>query len=102
MKFTKKLALGVTVMMAVVAVGCGGGGEKKAAVKYPTKPINLIVPYAAGGSSDLSARPFANELHNILKQPVVVVNKPGAGGRCWRFRSCESQRRLYTFECFYR
>ena len=80
MKFTKKLALGVTVMMAVVAVGCGGGGEKKAAVKYPTKPINLIVPYAAGGSSDLSARPFANELHNILKQPVVVVNKPGAGG----------------------
>ena len=83
MKFTKKLALGVTVMMAVVAVGCGGGGEKKAAVKYPTKPINLIVPYAAGGSSDLSARPFANELHNILavvlalpksRQPNTVIH----------------------------
>ena len=60
--------------------GSGGGGEKKTATKFPTKSINLVVPYAAGGSSDLSARPFAEEMGNILKQPFVVVNKPGAGG----------------------
>lgn len=51
-----------------------------AAPNYPSRAISLIVPYAAGGSSDLSARPFADELKNILNEPVVVVNRPGAGG----------------------
>lgn len=86
MRFSKSCARLLIGSLAVVTLltGCGGGGSKdagkKAATKYPTKAVNLIVPYAAGGSSDLSARPYAEEMQNLLKQPFVVVNKPGAGG----------------------
>ena len=47
---------------------------------YPNKPIRLIVPYNPGGSSDLTARFIADMAKDILGQPVVVENKPGAGG----------------------
>jgi tripartite-type tricarboxylate transporter receptor subunit TctC len=47
---------------------------------YPTRPIKLIVPFAAGGSSDSLGRIIAPELSQRLGQPVVVENKPGAGG----------------------
>jgi tripartite-type tricarboxylate transporter receptor subunit TctC len=46
---------------------------------YPNKAIQLICPFAAGGDSDLSARIVAEKLQEILGQPVVIVNKPGAG-----------------------
>jgi len=47
---------------------------------YPRKPIRLIVPSAAGGSPDVICRLAGNELAQVLGQPVVVDNKPGAGG----------------------
>lgn len=47
---------------------------------YPTKPITIVVPYAAGGSNDNFARFMARGLSMGLKQPVVVENKPGASG----------------------
>lgn len=47
---------------------------------YPTKPITIIVPYAAGGTTDVMARALAKSLANQLKQPVVIENKPGVGG----------------------
>lgn len=48
--------------------------------QYPSEPLTMIVPYAAGGSADVLARPIAEQLTKILKQPVVVDLKPGAGG----------------------
>src|SRR5665647_2997023 len=47
---------------------------------YPTKPINLLVGYPAGGSTDLSMRALASEAAKILKQPIVVSNVAGAAG----------------------
>lgn len=47
---------------------------------YPNKPINLIVPYGAGGSADSRSRQLAQKMSISLKQPIVIDNKPGAGG----------------------
>jgi tripartite-type tricarboxylate transporter receptor subunit TctC len=47
---------------------------------YPNKPINFIVPYGAGGGSDARSRQIAQKMSVILKQPIIVDNKPGAGG----------------------
>lgn len=51
-----------------------------AAQTYPGKPITLIVPFAPGASADGIARIVGRELSQALGQPVVVDNKPGAGG----------------------
>jgi tripartite-type tricarboxylate transporter receptor subunit TctC len=47
---------------------------------YPNKPINFIVPYGAGGSADSRSRQIAQKMSLVLKQPIVIDNKPGAGG----------------------
>jgi len=47
---------------------------------YPSKPIEVIVPYAAGGASDTVVRAMQRSLDGDIPQPIVVINKPGAGG----------------------
>ena len=47
---------------------------------YPSKPIRIIVPYPAGGSTDQLARAIERPLFEALGQPIVIENKPGAGG----------------------
>ena len=52
-----------------------------AAQGYPEKPVTMIAPFPAGGSVDLVARAVAQQMSEIWNQPVVVANRPGAGGR---------------------
>ena len=54
-------------------------GYAPAQEKYPAKPINFIIGYPAGGTTDICARPLVSAASKILGQPVVVVNKPGGG-----------------------
>ena len=51
-----------------------------AAAQYPDRPITMVVPFPPGGVADLTGRPVAATMEKILKQPVVVQNKTGAGG----------------------
>lgn len=47
---------------------------------WPNRPITMVAPYPPGGTTDLSIRPIAEPLGRILGQPIVVENRPGAGG----------------------
>ncbi len=50
------------------------------AAGYPERPVELVVPYQAGGGTDVLARAFADASRKHFSQPIVVVNKPGASG----------------------
>jgi tripartite-type tricarboxylate transporter receptor subunit TctC len=65
------LALCATLLAAICA---------PAAAQYPNKPIKLVVPLAVGGTGDTLARTVGEEMSKILGQPIVIDNKPGAGG----------------------
>ncbi len=65
----------ITVALAVLA-----SATVAQAQSYPTRPITLIVPVAAGGSTDIVGRAVADRMRAELGQPVVVENVTGAGG----------------------
>ncbi len=48
---------------------------------YPSRPITMIVPFPPGGVADITGRPTAAALEKVLKQPVTINNRPGAGGK---------------------
>lgn len=71
---------GAFVAASMLALGIGGWPGPSRAQDYPAQPIRLVVPYAPGAGSDLLGRLTAEALTARLGQPVVVENKPGAGG----------------------
>jgi len=77
MKFSKSFA---STMLAFGALSIIHSATVLAQDSYPNKPINFIVPYAAGGGADSRSRQIAQKMSVILKQPIIVDNKPGAGG----------------------
>jgi len=68
------------LILALVAMQLAFSGLCFSAEQYPTKPIQLILPYAAGGSSDVLARTVEKVWTKYSPQPMIVVNKAGAGG----------------------
>ncbi len=69
-------------MKNMLAIGCFAllASGLAAAQTYPAKAVRIIVPYPAGGTSDILARLLGAELNKALGQPVVVDNRPGANG----------------------
>ena len=63
----------------------------------PTRPINLIVPWAAGGSTDQVTRVTAAELEKVLGQTIVVVNQPGASGSIGTKSALDAPKDGYTW-----
>ncbi|MDB5893426.1 MAG: hypothetical protein JWQ88_957 [Rhodoferax sp.] len=70
----------VSAAIAALAALTGSASAQDAAASYPTKAITIIVPFAAGGNTDVKTRLVARQLGEILKQPVIVDNRPGASG----------------------
>ena len=68
------------ILILFLSAGILTGWPGISAGEYPTRPISLIAPFPPGGVADLTARPLAAALEPILKQPMPVVNKAGAGG----------------------
>ena len=67
-----------------------------AAESFPTRPIRLIVPYPAGGGTDIVGRVLGQKLHESLGQPVVIDNRGGAGGTLGTAAAAKSAPDGYT------
>jgi tripartite-type tricarboxylate transporter receptor subunit TctC len=65
----------VAIVLATILAGGASGAD------YPTKPVQLMVAYPAGGSTDVAARVVASIAEKELGRPIIVVNKGGAGGQ---------------------
>src|SRR5436190_8747815 len=66
------------ICVALTLLACGTPAV--AAADYPTRPVTLVVAFTPGGASDVLARLLGRKLEQILGQPFVIDNRPGAGG----------------------
>ena len=73
MKLTRRIAS--LLAAALVLIPAAGF-----AADYPTKPVRIVVPFAAGGAADITTRLAAKIAEKYLGQPVTVENRPGGGG----------------------
>jgi len=71
----RHLATTFTIALAVLALA-----SQAPAQTYPDRPVRLIVPFPAGGGVDTLARVLGQKLSDLLKQPVLIEHRPGAGG----------------------
>jgi tripartite-type tricarboxylate transporter receptor subunit TctC len=86
----KKLAL--ALVLTISAAICTASAEDA----YPNRPITMIVPFAAGGSSDVIARLIADQMSNNLGQRIVIENVTGAGGSIAMARAAKATPDGYT------
>ena len=70
----------MTRFLVVAALTLLGAVPAAAEEPFPSRTITIVNPYPPGGQADLSGRPFAAALAKVLKQPVIIANKPGAAG----------------------
>ncbi len=78
-KHANKFLLGAAVALTILAPGNAARAED-AAQNYPSRPITAIIPFAGGSASDVVSRVLFDKMSKLLGQPIVVENKPGAGG----------------------
>ncbi len=77
-----RMAGGKKIWILLLTLGislAGFAGAAQAQSSYPTKPVSIIVPFAAGGAVDTTIRIIAEDAEKALGQKILVINKPGAG-----------------------
>src|ERR1700680_1313534 len=79
MRFARYIAaFGIAMLWPLLVVEQAAG--QAAGQPYPSKPVHVIVPFTAGSATDILARTFGQKLSELWGQPVIVDNRPGAGG----------------------
>jgi tripartite-type tricarboxylate transporter receptor subunit TctC len=81
MLISKRIVLTIALAMPAAWGRLPAWAQDGGAANYPNKPIRMVVGFAAGGGNDLFARLVGQKLSENMGQPVVIENKPGAGGR---------------------
>ena len=91
--FTRRTGLKT---LAAAALAVAGMGSALAADAYPDKPLTLIVPFSAGGTTDILARIVGQALGQELGQTIIIENKPGAGGNIGAQQASRAKADGYT------
>jgi len=87
----------MTAFRALLAALLFAGAPAAASAQdWPSRPLRIVVPFPAGGSADVQTRVIADELSKALGQPVVIENKPGAGGNIGTEQAAHSEADGYT------
>src|SRR6478672_10039071 len=71
----KRLMLGAAIALTATIASNMAGAQS-----YPTKPITVIIPFAGGSASDVVSRIMFDKMSKSMGQPIIVENRPGAGG----------------------
>lgn len=93
----KHLAASKLLLLSVLATAVAAPLPALAADWKPTRPINLIVPWAAGGSTDQITRLTATQLEPLIGQTIVIVNQPGASGALGTRSALDAAKDGYTW-----
>src|SRR5688572_13372961 len=75
----RKLLLSIATF--VFSLNAYAATQERPAAAFPIKPIRMVMPFSAGGGTDIVGRLLAKEMSELLGQPVVADNRTGAGGR---------------------
>ncbi|MBM3527318.1 MAG: tripartite tricarboxylate transporter substrate binding protein [Alphaproteobacteria bacterium] len=88
MKIVSKFLVGLTAALTIATAA--------PASEYPARPISLVVAFPPGGPSDVLARIVGKKLHELLNQPFVIENRPGAGGNIAAEQAAKAKPDGYT------
>jgi tripartite-type tricarboxylate transporter receptor subunit TctC len=84
-------------LLCAAAIALASAGTAWAQADWPSRPVRIVVPFAPGGTTDLTARIVAEQLGQVFKQPFVVENKAGAGGNVGAAEVAKAAPDGYTF-----
>src|SRR5713101_4641726 len=91
-----RIAPGAIAVLAAVLGGTVFGGDVADAQTYPTRPIQVIVPFAGGSASDVLTRILVDRAGKSIGQPFIIDNRPGAGGNTGTLAAARAAADGYT------